>query len=76
MFNLTGHMIEMRAEASCGCTVPKLQKSVLLPVDGMPIEIVVDTGGRPPGVYQQVVRLNCRSGEQSWQEHICIRYWD
>ncbi|GIV12968.1 MAG: hypothetical protein KatS3mg021_1250 [Fimbriimonadales bacterium] len=48
VFNLTGRTVEVRAEASCGCTVADLQKSALLPVDGMPIEIAVDTTGRSP----------------------------
>jgi hypothetical protein len=29
-FNLTGRMVEVKVEASCGCAVPTLQKSALL----------------------------------------------
>ena len=73
-FNLTGQMVEVKVEASCGCAVPTLQKSALLPVDGMPIEVSVDTSGRSSGNYQQVVRLICRAADATWVEQILIRY--
>jgi hypothetical protein len=74
VFNLTGRMVEVKVEASCGCAVPTLQKSALLPVDGMPIEVSVDTSGRSSGNYQQVVRLICRAADATWVEQILIRY--
>jgi hypothetical protein len=74
VFNPTGQRIVIHPEASCGCTVADLPRSVLLPVDVLPIEIVVDTFGRQVGSYQQRVELICQAGAWSWRETIEIRY--
>ncbi len=70
------HEVSVKVSPSCGCSVANLPYDKLTPLNGFPVEVVIEPLGLPSGMeHEKSFIIHARLGEEEWTERVVVRFF-